>query len=104
MGNLFVDNIKDSFLELGQFIATTKDPDVIERLDRPSYNQVYADLTTSFTILIGIFFPSVTGKLIKLCKLHLGFKLISKLISRRQISKKFRQKLVIKIFNFLAYC
>lgn len=30
-------------------------------MDRPSFNQVYADITTSFTILIGIFFPSVTG-------------------------------------------
>lgn len=26
-----------------------------------TYNQVLADITTSFTILIGIFFPSVTG-------------------------------------------
>ncbi|KAF4517815.1 hypothetical protein B566_EDAN003020 [Ephemera danica] len=58
---VFFDNIADSFLEDGQFIARSKDPDVIERLDRPSYNQVYADITTAFTILIGIFFPSVTG-------------------------------------------
>ncbi|XP_049831713.1 solute carrier family 12 member 6 isoform X1 [Schistocerca gregaria] len=58
---VFLDNIHNSFLEEGQFIAKSKDPDEIERLDRPSYNQVYADLTTSFTILIGIFFPSVTG-------------------------------------------
>lgn len=26
-----------------------------------TYNQVVADITTTFTILIGIFFPSVTG-------------------------------------------
>lgn len=26
-----------------------------------TYNQVVADITTAFTILIGIFFPSVTG-------------------------------------------
>ncbi|PSN31506.1 Solute carrier family 12 member 6 [Blattella germanica] len=58
---VFLDNIHDSFLELGQFIAQTKDPDEIEPLDRPVYNQVFADLTTTFTILIGIFFPSVTG-------------------------------------------
>lgn len=55
------DNVKASFLDEGQFIAKTMDPDDIERLDRPSYNQVMADITTSFTILIGIFFPSVTG-------------------------------------------
>nr|CAD7573788.1 unnamed protein product [Timema californicum] len=54
------DNIQNSFLELGQFIARTKDPDDIEPLDRPNYNQVLVDITTSFTILIGIFFPSVT--------------------------------------------
>lgn len=55
------DNIENSFLEIGQFIAQSKDPDEVEPLDRPVYNQVFADITTSFTILIGIFFPSVTG-------------------------------------------
>lgn len=55
------DNLYNSFLESGQYIAYGKDAVDIDRLDRPSYNQVYADITTSFTILIGIFFPSVTG-------------------------------------------
>lgn len=55
------DNIYDSFLESGQYVAYGKDPMDIDRLDRPTYNQVFADITTSFTILIGIFFPSVTG-------------------------------------------
>lgn len=59
----FSDNIQDSFLELGQFIARSKDPEVINSVNKPSYNQVMADITTSFTILIGIFFPSVTGAL-----------------------------------------
>lgn len=58
---VFFDNIADSFLMDGQFIARGKDPKDIERLDAPSYNQVMADITTAFTILIGIFFPSVTG-------------------------------------------
>ncbi|GLV43175.1 kazachoc [Carabus blaptoides fortunei] len=58
---VFMENIFDSFLEEGQYIAKSKDPDDIERLDRPTYNQVYNDISTSFTILIGIFFPSVTG-------------------------------------------
>ncbi|XP_067002016.2 solute carrier family 12 member 4 isoform X2 [Anabrus simplex] len=58
---VFLDNIYDSFLELGQYIAKSNDPDDIEPLDRPTYNQVMADCTTTFTILIGIFFPSVTG-------------------------------------------
>lgn len=55
------DNIYDSFLEAGQYIAYGKDPVDVDRMERPTYNQVYADITTSFTILIGIFFPSVTG-------------------------------------------
>uniref|UniRef100_A0A182M9S6 SLC12A transporter C-terminal domain-containing protein n=1 Tax=Anopheles culicifacies TaxID=139723 RepID=A0A182M9S6_9DIPT len=58
---VFFDNLLPSFLEEGQYIAYGLDPEHIEPLDRPSYNQVYADLTTAFTILIGIFFPSVTG-------------------------------------------
>ncbi|XP_034237314.1 solute carrier family 12 member 4 isoform X3 [Thrips palmi] len=58
---VFFDNIADSFLMDGQYIARGKDPKDIERLDSPPFNQVYADITTAFTILIGIFFPSVTG-------------------------------------------
>lgn len=48
-------------MEIGQYISRGNDPKDIERLDGSTYNQVYADITTSFTILIGIFFPSVTG-------------------------------------------
>lgn len=33
----------------------------MEQLGTENYKQVMADITTSFTILIGIFFPSVTG-------------------------------------------
>ncbi|XP_044764689.1 solute carrier family 12 member 4 isoform X3 [Coccinella septempunctata] len=58
---VFFDNIYDSFLENGQYIAQTKAPEDIEKMEGPTYNQVYADITTSFTLLIGIFFPSVTG-------------------------------------------
>lgn len=58
---VFLDNIESNFLEAGQFIARSRDPDEVEPLDRPVFNQVFADITTSFTILIGIFFPSVTG-------------------------------------------
>lgn len=58
----FVDNIGDSFLEEGQFIAQSLEPEEIQNLDRPVYNQIFADITTSFTLLIGIFFPSVTGE------------------------------------------
>lgn len=33
----------------------------VENVDDKTYSQVLVDITTSFTILIGIFFPSVTG-------------------------------------------
>lgn len=58
---VFFDNLADSFSELGQLISYGKDPQDTERMDRPLYNQVSVDITTTFTILIGIFFPSVTG-------------------------------------------
>lgn len=51
----------DSFLESGQFIAKGKAQVDIDSLGKPTHNQVLIDITTSFTILIGIFFPSVTG-------------------------------------------
>ncbi|XP_055692183.1 solute carrier family 12 member 4 isoform X4 [Lutzomyia longipalpis] len=58
---VFFENILPSFLEDGQFITYGSNPADIEQLGRPTYNQIYADITTTFTILIGIFFPSVTG-------------------------------------------
>ncbi|XP_045508008.1 solute carrier family 12 member 4 isoform X2 [Colias croceus] len=58
---VFFDNLQDSFLQIGQYISYGKEPDDIEQMERPTYNQIYADCTTTFTILIGIFFPSVTG-------------------------------------------
>lgn len=61
MRNLPADNIWDSFQEEGQLIAYGKEPLDIDNLASTSYNQIQVDLTTTFTILIGIFFPSVTG-------------------------------------------
>ncbi|XP_012275831.1 solute carrier family 12 member 4 isoform X2 [Orussus abietinus] len=58
---VFLENILDSFQEEGQFISYGHDPKDVDKLSMPSYNQIQADITTSFTILIGIFFPSVTG-------------------------------------------
>ncbi|KAJ1523941.1 hypothetical protein ONE63_010490 [Megalurothrips usitatus] len=58
---VFFDNIANSFLTEGNFIGRGKDPDVIDRKSASSFNQIMADTTTTFTILIGIFFPSVTG-------------------------------------------
>lgn len=59
---VLMDNLRPNFLEYGQFIAYGRNATDVERtLDQPSFNMVTADLTTTFTILIGIFFPSVTG-------------------------------------------
>ncbi|XP_015584917.1 solute carrier family 12 member 4 isoform X4 [Cephus cinctus] len=58
---VFLENLMDSFQEEGQYIAYGKNPKDIDKVPGPSYNQIQADITTTFTILIGIFFPSVTG-------------------------------------------
>ncbi|XP_076261181.1 solute carrier family 12 member kcc isoform X1 [Rhynchophorus ferrugineus] len=58
---VFFDNIYNSFLEQGQFIAKGNLPADVENLGDNNYVQIINDITTSFTILIGIFFPSVTG-------------------------------------------
>ncbi|XP_016906771.1 solute carrier family 12 member 4 isoform X3 [Apis cerana] len=58
---VFLDNIWDSFQEEGQLIAYGRDPKDIDMMSNSSFNQIQVDLTTTFTILIGIFFPSVTG-------------------------------------------
>uniref|UniRef100_A0A8D8RU17 Solute carrier family 12 member 6 n=1 Tax=Cacopsylla melanoneura TaxID=428564 RepID=A0A8D8RU17_9HEMI len=58
---VFFENIWNSFMYTGQYIAKTKDPVEVDPLNKPTYNQIMVDMTTSFTLLIGIFFPSVTG-------------------------------------------
>ncbi|KAK7012939.1 hypothetical protein SK128_009935, partial [Halocaridina rubra] len=59
--NVFVENIGSHFMEKGQIVADGDNPDDYEALNNPTYNQVIIDITTSFTILVGIFFPSCTG-------------------------------------------
>ncbi|KAJ8673106.1 hypothetical protein QAD02_004367, partial [Eretmocerus hayati] len=59
---VFFENIGGSFQELGQYVAYGNRPfDVDPYIRDQTYNQVVVDATTTFTILIGIFFPSVTG-------------------------------------------
>ncbi|OAD56078.1 Solute carrier family 12 member 6 [Eufriesea mexicana] len=58
---VFLENIWDSFQEEGQLIAYGREPKDIDVMAASTYNQIQVDLTTTFTILIGIFFPSVTG-------------------------------------------
>ncbi|XP_066247243.1 solute carrier family 12 member 6 isoform X1 [Euwallacea similis] len=58
---VFFDNIHNSFLTEGQFIAKGNHPVDADNVGGNAYSQVMVDITTTFTILIGIFFPSVTG-------------------------------------------
>ncbi|XP_059352161.1 solute carrier family 12 member 4-like isoform X6 [Daphnia carinata] len=58
---VFIENLGAWHLSDGQVVARTMNPVDIETLDQPTYNQVLADISTSFTLLVGIYFPSVTG-------------------------------------------
>lgn len=57
------ENIYSNFLEAGQYISRGHKVEDIQPLNKNTYNMIMVDITTSFTILIGIFFPSVTGKI-----------------------------------------
>ncbi|XP_068218674.1 solute carrier family 12 member 4 isoform X2 [Palaemon carinicauda] len=59
--NVFTKNLGSKFMENGQIVADGDNPDDYEALNNPTYNQVIIDITTSFTTLVGIFFPSCTG-------------------------------------------
>jgi hypothetical protein len=56
-----LENLGAWHLGEGQVVGKTMNPVDIETLDQPPYNQVMADISTTFTLLVGIFFPSVTG-------------------------------------------
>ncbi|XP_044577930.1 solute carrier family 12 member 4 isoform X2 [Cotesia glomerata] len=58
---VFLENLWGSFQEEGQYVSYGADPVDTDKITESTYNFVPTDLTTAFTILIGIFFPSVTG-------------------------------------------
>ncbi|XP_058809143.1 solute carrier family 12 member 4 isoform X2 [Phymastichus coffea] len=58
---VFFENLLGNFQEEGKYISYGHDPKDIDYMGGSTYNQIQVDLTTTFTILIGIFFPSVTG-------------------------------------------
>lgn len=69
----FAENLWHSFQIDGQIIAASKDPEDTEPQGKKNDRQIYIDITTSFTLLIGIFFPSVTGKhCVKSCRIIYG--------------------------------
>ncbi|KAG8179640.1 hypothetical protein JTE90_007370 [Oedothorax gibbosus] len=55
---VFHSNVQSRFLEQGSFVSSNQGE---ERRRGNSYNQILVDLSTSFTVLLAIFFPSCTG-------------------------------------------
>ncbi|KAA0199700.1 hypothetical protein HAZT_HAZT011396 [Hyalella azteca] len=58
---VFMENLGPNYMQKGQIVADSDLQEDYDPLGRPTYNQVIIDITTSFTVLVGIFFPSVTG-------------------------------------------
>jgi hypothetical protein len=67
----FAENLWSNYLPKGEIIEkpSAKSSDVLGNLN---HEYVLADITTSFTLLVGIFFPSVTGKWIGLLLVLVG--------------------------------
>jgi hypothetical protein len=61
LSSLPLENLGAWHLGEGQVVGKTMNPVDIETLDQPPYNQVLSDISTTFTLLVGIYFPSVTG-------------------------------------------
>lgn len=57
----FKENLGAWHLNDRELVASTMDPEDIETRGSPVYNYIVNDITTNFAILVGIYFPSVTG-------------------------------------------
>lgn len=60
----FAANIPMRFGRKGDFITASSDPDAADPHNEKTYNQLLIDISTSFTFLLAIFFPSCTGTFI----------------------------------------
>lgn len=59
---VFHDNIPARFRDKGDVIDRSLDPeDAVVAHGEKTFNQILVDISTSFTLLVGIFFPSCTG-------------------------------------------
>lgn len=58
---VFWDNIPTRFREKGDIIDLSDNPEDSSPRGEPTFNQLLVDISTSFTLLVGIFFPSCTG-------------------------------------------
>uniref|UniRef100_A0A1W7R9K3 Solute carrier family 12 member 4 n=1 Tax=Hadrurus spadix TaxID=141984 RepID=A0A1W7R9K3_9SCOR len=54
--HVFTENIKSHYWEKGEYISMNE-----YKVKETKRNQIFADITTSFTLLVAIFFPSCTG-------------------------------------------
>src|SRR4029434_104746 len=62
---LFVESVWSADLTKGEVLERDSGPSPDTAAQQPSHlPYIFADLTVSFTVLVGIFFPSVTGTLI----------------------------------------
>ncbi|KAM4708757.1 solute carrier family 12 member 6 isoform 1-T2 [Discoglossus pictus] len=59
-GSVITENVWSNYLQKGEIIEKASLPST-DQLGALSQEYVLADITTSFTLLVGIFFPSVTG-------------------------------------------
>ncbi|XP_056384393.1 solute carrier family 12 member 6 isoform X1 [Hyla sarda] len=57
---IIAENIWSNYLQKGEIIEKASLPSS-DTVGSPSSSYIIADITTSFTLLVGIFFPSVTG-------------------------------------------
>ncbi|XP_043191237.1 solute carrier family 12 member 4-like isoform X4 [Amphibalanus amphitrite] len=58
---VFQRNLYSRYPRKDNYITENGSSVAAKNLGKGEYNQIMADITTSFTVLIGIFFPSVTG-------------------------------------------
>lgn len=56
------ENMYSRYPRKNDYITENGSSVAAKNLGKGNYNQVMADITTTFTVLIGIFFPSVTGE------------------------------------------
>lgn len=89
-----VENLWSNYLPKGEIIEkpSAKSADVLGNLN---HEYVLVDITTSFTLLVGIFFPSVTGK-------YLGCFLFQKLSDTRSDFFLGRQNYILRATCFVC--
>jgi len=58
---IFMDNIWNKYYDEGTVVSSSTNETEYNLGGHPSHNQVTVDIFASFTIIVGIFFPSVTG-------------------------------------------